>query len=223
MTALSKRAQNRLEKETRILAAALKVFADTGYTGASMDQIAAAAGVTKPTLYQYFDSKETLFQSMMAAPRDGMMLAFDTDANAHMVAQLYHFAWRYARTVMAPDFLSLARLIIAESHRFPTVGQTYQASGPDQVLAGLMRFMQAQRDAGRLTFEDTELAAEDFWGLILSAPRNRALHVPGTPVQQHDLKRYIDNGTATFLRAYSTAATDDLARLARLTVPANPA
>jgi AcrR family transcriptional regulator len=60
MTALPPRARNKQLKEHRILASALKVFADQGYSGTSMDAIAALAGVSKPTLYQYFGSKEQL-------------------------------------------------------------------------------------------------------------------------------------------------------------------
>nr|MBP9183997.1 helix-turn-helix transcriptional regulator [Fuscovulum sp.] len=60
MTALPRRQQNRLNRERAILDAALKVFAATGYSGATMDAVAAEAGVTKPTLYSYFPSKESL-------------------------------------------------------------------------------------------------------------------------------------------------------------------
>ena len=76
-----------------------------------------------------------------------------------------------------------------------------------------MAFMSAQRAAGRLHFDDAELAAEDFWGLILSAPRNRALHVPDTVFSRAALARYVHNGIRVFLRAYSADPTGDVARL----------
>ncbi len=50
----------RAVREPQMLEAALRVFAERGYTGASMDEIAAAAGVTKPLVYSYFGSKEEL-------------------------------------------------------------------------------------------------------------------------------------------------------------------
>ena len=210
MNQLSRREQNRLEKQQRILSAALKVFAQTGYPGASMDAIAAEAGLTKPTLYKHFASKEALFAAVLAVPLDVMMLAFDTRTDKGLVAHLHEFAWSYAETVMRPEFLSLARLTIGEAHRFPNIGRDYQESGPDKVLAGLMAFMNDQRELGRLTFEDAELAAQDFWGLILSAPRNRALHVPTERTDSATLARYINNGISTFLRAYSTDPALDL-------------
>lgn len=178
-----------------------------------MDMIAAEAGLTKPTLYRHFSSKEALFQAMMAAQHDVMMLAFDTNPENYLVDQLLKFSWSYANTVMRPEFLSLARLVIGEAQRFPEAGRAYQHSGPDKVLTGLMAFLNAQRELGRLTFEDAELAAEDFWGLILSAPRNRVLHVPDADIGHEMLAKYIHNGIATFLRAYSTDPVADLDRL----------
>lgn len=222
VTALSKRAQNRRDRHDRILHAAIAVFARAGYTGASMDEIARKSGLSKPTLYQYFPSKDALFQAMLAAPREAMMLAFEPDPDRDMVDQLHQFAWRYAQTVMRPDFLSLARLIIGEAQRFPQIGRAYQAQGPDKVLSGLMDFLSTQQKAGRLRFEDAELAAEDFWGLILSAPRNRALHIPDTAIDPETLARYINNGLVVFLRAYSTDPAADLARLALLPLQIAP-
>ena len=213
MTALPRRERNRLAKEKRILEAAQTIFASAGYSGATMDAVAAAAGLTKPTLYQYYASKEALFAAMMSARRDDMLVAFESDDAASMVAQLHRFAWAYADTVMRPDLLSLARLIISEAQRFPEIGQTYQASGPDRVLAGMMEFLGAQRDAGRLAFDDDELAAQDLWGLILSAPRTRALYQPDNPPKRDELARYVENGLKVFLRAYSTDPENDLEAL----------
>ena len=217
MTALPRREQNRRVKEARILEAAQHIFASEGYSGATMDAVATKAGLTKPTLYQYFASKEALFAAMMSARRDDMLLAFEgpgePGVGASMVAQLHAFAWAYADTVMRPDLLSLARLIIGEAQRFPEIGQTYQSSGPDRVLAGMMAYLTAQRNAGRLAFEDAELAAQDLWGLILSAPRTRALYQPDDPPGRAEIARYVENGLRVFLRAYSEDVTGDLAEL----------
>lgn len=51
----------RAEREAQMLEAATRIFAERGYQDASMDEIAAACGVTKPMLYAYFESKEGLF------------------------------------------------------------------------------------------------------------------------------------------------------------------
>jgi TetR/AcrR family transcriptional repressor of mexJK operon len=219
MTTIPKRQQNRMLREQRILDSALKIFADKGFVGASMDDIAAEAGISKPTLYQYFSSKDELFTAMMSQERDHMLESFEYPSAEGMVAELYAFSWHYAEIVLRPEMLNLARLIISEAQRLPEIGRAYQSSGPDRVLAGMMRYLEGQRDAGRLVFDDAELAAEDLWGLILSAPRNKVLHVPDAVPDRATLERYIRNGLSVFLRAYSTAPKTDLASLASLQPP----
>ena len=216
MTALPPRARNKLAKERRILDAALKVFAEQGYSGASMDAIAALAGVSKPTLYQYFGGKEQLFTAIMVEHRDTMLGAFEEPDGLGLVAELWAFAWHYADTVLRPDFLSLARLIIGEAQRFPEIGRAYQAAGPERMLQGMMDYLSARKAEGRLTFDDAEMAAEDLWGLILSAPRNRALHDPENLPSRTDLHRFVTNGLRVFLKAYSTDPDRDLAELKAL-------
>ncbi|OYU38811.1 MAG: TetR family transcriptional regulator [Pseudorhodobacter sp. PARRP1] len=216
MTAIPQRELNRIAKQRRILDAALSVFAAEGYSGTSMDAIAAKAAVSKPTLYQYFGTKEQLFTEIMLAERNTMLLAFD-HPGTDMVAELHSFAWHYADTVMRPEFLSLARLIIGEAQRFPEIGRAYQAAGPDRVLAGMITYLTRQRDAGKLAFDDAELAAEDLWGLILSAPRNQALHLPDRIPTKPELARYIHNGLRVFLKAYATDPAKDLAQLQTIT------
>ena len=87
MTAIPRRQLNRQAKEKRILDAALIVFSDLGYTGATMDAIAFEAGLSKPTVYQYFESKERLFTAMMMAKRDDMLVAFERPSADAMVEQ----------------------------------------------------------------------------------------------------------------------------------------
>ena len=216
MNAPTRREQNRMDRTRRILDASLRTFAEMGYSGTTMDAVAARAGLSKPTLYQYFDSKEALFQAMMLGQRDRMMSVLDHPSPKGMVHDLHAFAWDYAEVVMRPDMLSLARLIIGEVQRFPEIGRAYQASGPDRLLAGIMGYLTTQRSAGRLAFDDAELAAQDFWGLILSAPRTQALYQPDALPDRATLSRYITNGLRVFLRAYSTDPAQDLSQLEAL-------
>jgi AcrR family transcriptional regulator len=59
----------RAVREAQMVAAAEKLFSEHGYHGVSMDQIAAASGITKPMLYEYFGSKEGLFLACMERAR----------------------------------------------------------------------------------------------------------------------------------------------------------
>lgn len=216
MTALPRRQQNRIERERRILEAALKVFSETGYSGTTMDAVAIEAGLSKPTLYQYFASKEVLFSGMLLGERDQMLEFFQHPSGKGIVADLHGFAWDYADTVLRPDLLSLARLIIGEVQRFPEIGRAYQESGPDRLLRGIMDYLEGRRAAGQLAFEDAELAAQDLWGLILSAPRTQALYMPDHLPTRAEVARYLNNGLRVFLKAYSTRPEEDLAELEAL-------
>jgi len=64
--AIEKRLKREKERRSEeILQAAKKVILDKNFTGATMDDIAAEAGITKPTIYQYFSTKDELFVSLV--------------------------------------------------------------------------------------------------------------------------------------------------------------
>ena len=54
----------------RLLEAGLRLFADRGYAGTSVQDVIEAAGVTKPVLYYYFESKGGLFQALVDQAMD---------------------------------------------------------------------------------------------------------------------------------------------------------
>jgi len=61
------------ERRGQVLAASLRKFAEVGYDAASMNAIAAAAGITKPVLYDYFPSKQDLFAAVLEGIRDDLL------------------------------------------------------------------------------------------------------------------------------------------------------
>ncbi len=75
MAAKPQRRLARPERESEMLDAAGKVFAASGFHGASMDSIAAAAGISKPMLYLYFESKEGLYTVYLARSAAALLAA----------------------------------------------------------------------------------------------------------------------------------------------------
>lgn len=111
-----------------ILDAALGVFAEKGFAAARLDQVAARAGVSKGTLYLYFDSKEALFQAVvrsaivtrLAGAEE--MLQSHRGSAAELLAELYR---RFA-TVLADDQVAaIPKLVIAEAGNFPDLARFY--------------------------------------------------------------------------------------------------
>ena len=210
---LSRRESNKLEKEQRILAAALRVFSSQGYSGAVLDRIAAEAGVSKPTLYQYFGNKEALFSAVLDDATGQILQPFTKTAGKPMVTVLLDFGFHYADFVLRPDLLSLTRLVIGEAERFPEIRRNYHRSSPQQALSGIIAYLQTLTAEGKLEVEDFELAANDLWSLMLSTPRDLYLHIPDLAMSPAEIHRYLFNGIRVFLKAYSTNADADLTEL----------
>ena len=70
------------DRREQLLAVALKVFAQRGYHSTSMNDIADAAGVTKPVLYQHFDSKRALYTATLEAVGASMISALTSATSA---------------------------------------------------------------------------------------------------------------------------------------------
>ena len=210
---LSRRESNKLEKEQRILAAALRVFSSQGYSGAVLDHIAAEAGVSKPTLYQYFGNKEALFSAVLDDATGQFLQPFTKTAGKPMVTVLLDFGFHYADFVLRPDLLSLTRLVIGEAERFPEIRRNYHRSSPQQALSGIIAYLQTLTAEGKLEVEDFELAANDLWSLMLSTPLDFYLHIPDLAMSPAEIHRYLFNGIRVFLKAYSTNADADLTEL----------
>ena len=213
---LSAKETRRLAKRQRILDAALAEFAKNGFSGASMQVISERAGVSKPTLYQYFGNKQALLAAVLDVGKSELLAPLQNTGDRPLVEVLWQFSWTYAEFVLRPDMLSLARLIIGEAERLPQVAHEYQDNGPRKALAGTIAYLDRQRARGALRFHDGELAAQNLWSLILSTPREHCLHHPQDRPQREALKRYIVNGLGVFLRAYSTDINTHLQDLARI-------
>ena len=125
-------------RPSEILDAALKEFAEKGYSGTRMDDIARRAGVTKGTIYLYFDNKEAVFKTLV---RDtiGATLAGVT-ANARDFQGSAKDLLRFALGAMAnlltnSDRVVLPKIIIAESGNFPELARFYREEIIDKGIA----------------------------------------------------------------------------------------
>ncbi|MCW5773436.1 MAG: TetR/AcrR family transcriptional regulator [Rhodospirillaceae bacterium] len=135
-------------KEARpaeILTAALDVFAERGYAAAKLDDVAARAGVSKGTLYLYFDSKEELFRSVV---RD--LLVPNIAAAEQRVAEyrgpsaelLRGLIATLGRIVADSKLGAIPKLIIAEAANFPDLARFYHdevISRGKRLIAGLIQ------------------------------------------------------------------------------------
>ncbi len=164
-------------KRSAILAGACRVFLAQGFGGASMDEVAAAAGVSKMTVYRYFRSKEELLAGVVGDICNRIVddrLA-ETMAALPLQEALRAFGRRMLEIVFAPETLGLHRIVIAESQRFPELGRLFYDSGPGASIATLAAYLRRHRDHPALKIEDPQHAAEEFMELLRGYEHMRAL------------------------------------------------
>ena len=125
-------------RPAEILDAALKMFAEKGYAGARMEDIAARAGVTKGTIYLYFENKEAVFKALVRESI-GATLS-DVTANVRDYKGSAKDLLRFALTTMAHlltsiDRVVLPKIIVGESGNFPELARFYREEIIDKGLA----------------------------------------------------------------------------------------
>jgi AcrR family transcriptional regulator len=116
------------ERPSEMIAAALALFVERGFAATKMDDIAVKAGVSKGTLYLYFDSKEILFkavieQGVLPLLDEGEMLLKQFEGNACSLLQ--EFMLRWWQLMGETSLGGIPKLMISEAGNFPKVAEYY--------------------------------------------------------------------------------------------------
>lgn len=194
-----------------ILEAAIAVFMEEGYAGASMDRVVQRAGGSKATLYRYFPSKADLFAAIietlvaqMTAPIDHRAVS----ASGGLATTLTAFARTYLDVLLEPRSLALYRMVMGEGGRFPDLGRVFFDQGPGRVVQQLAAYL---CDCGwERAGVPTELLAREFLSLVRADLHLRALLGVGV-ADAAERSRAVDRAVAWFLEQSppdGTVATD---------------
>jgi TetR/AcrR family transcriptional regulator, mexJK operon transcriptional repressor len=192
-----------------IMSAAAQVFLERGYPGTSVDDVAAAAGVSKRTVYNVFADKEGLFRAIIGdaiatAERFSAQFAASTTETTEAAAALTTLARELAALVLSGRVVPLRRLLIGEARRFPEFAAEYYERAPGRVMAAVAEALRAFDERGVLRIDDADLAAEHFAFLAIGASLDRALFEPDTDAAGADAAvERAERGAAAFLRAYA--------------------
>ena len=177
-TATVRRTRPRGEiRRAQILDAAVEVFLENGYGGATIDLVVERAGASKATVYSFFGGKEGLFAAIVEERCERILSAFgDPEVVDHdVLSALGHIAQRYMEVVMAPDVVGFYRLIIAEGARFPELARTFHRLGPDRTNAHLAAMLSVWRERGLVRLDDPQLAAVQFFDSVSGDLHRRAM------------------------------------------------
>jgi AcrR family transcriptional regulator len=190
-------------KRRQILDGARRAFLSQGFDGASMNDIARVAGVSKGTLYVYFNSKEELFETLIREDRkqQAERLVIPADAADPRTALA-----AYARTLITlmtqPEMIAQVRIVIAVTGKFPNLGRVFYDSGPCFGELRLAARLEAWRESGALEFDDSRIAARHFIDLCKSGVFTGCLFGVTETATPEAIAETVDRGVEVFMRAY---------------------
>jgi TetR/AcrR family transcriptional repressor of mexJK operon len=193
------------EKRAAILVAATRAFLELGFERATMDAIAAWAGVSKLTVYNHFASKDALFRALVAHKCDEQFTPsqFESLASLGARAALTRIALGFVDLMFHPDVLALHRVLMANTSDDTSIHRAFYESGPAPTLDALAHLLAVFDAAGELRVAAPRAAADQFFALLKGEPHLRALLRLEPNPSAERLRGYAKAGVEMFLRAYA--------------------
>lgn len=152
------------DKRRQILNGAWQVFVDQGFDAASMNNICKAAGVSKGTLYVYFENKEDLFVALVEHKKKAFFegLIQRLASAGTLEERLLAYASALSRQINSEDVIHAQRIVISVVERMPELGTRFHDAAARHLLSSLHDFLRHESEAGTLCVPDPELAAGQF-------------------------------------------------------------
>jgi len=195
-------------KRRAIAKAAAAVFLRDGYVAASMDEVAAVAGVSKQTVYKHFGSKEQLFLAVIQEAINGVLdeffsvLATSFPDSEDLEGDLLRLGRILLTRVLDTELMALRRLVIAEVGRFPELGRAWYESGPGALVAALSENLRRLAEGGELLIDDPLAAASNFNWLVVSRPQNMVMFGVVDAFTSTEIEEFVTSAVKVFLNAY---------------------
>lgn len=191
------------EKRAAIVSAAARAFFESGYAAASIEAIAADAGVSKVTIYNQFGGKQELFAAAVEAECANLRGNFEvpTSLAGTLRERLTAIGTAMTAFMARPEMVQFDRRISAETEREPAIGVAFLAAGPYRMKAAFGAYLAAMQDAGEVEIDDIPLATEQFVSMCKGmGDLERRFGV--TPEPARDRER-IEGAVEVFCRAYA--------------------
>jgi AcrR family transcriptional regulator len=196
-------------KLQQILEGARKVFFADGFDGASMNDIAKAAGVSKGTLYVYFESKQALFVTLIR--EDHAQQAERVCNPGIQTDNVPETLTRLGNSLMSrmcdPASLAHLRVVLAVSAKFPEVGRAFYDAGPRFGTDRLALYLGQQVQAGRLANVDPHTAATTFIMLCQGDLFKRMLFRETEIATPAEIEACVSAAVGYFMRLFGPDAT----------------
>lgn len=198
--------RGRIDKRQAILDAAFAVFARDGYRQASVDTVAATAGVAKHTIYNHFGDKQSLFRAAVAALADdalarNLAAVESLRPDREPAEALTEVGRKLAECYCDEKSWALRRLLHAEFGSMPELQDIVRDRATDKVNDALADRLARLALAGKLRITDPAMAAEQF-GALLTAPLETRSRLGTRKLSKAELDEVTGNAVQTFLLAF---------------------
>lgn len=204
MSTVIKRSGRQVDQEKRdaILCAARRVFLQHGFAAASVEGIAADAGVSKVTVYSHYGDKRGLFMAAVEYECERMSghILLDRLPEGSLREVLTAIGEAMVAFLSRPEMIQFERRIAAETVEEPEIGEAFLNAGPRKMIREFGALLDALVAAGRVEIADTALAAEQFAALCKGlGDLERRFGQPNVSARN---KARIDGAVEVFCRAY---------------------
>lgn len=173
------RPQVRCDEDTRgvLIEAANKQFHENGYAAVSIAAIAQEAGVSTKTLYRLFPTKADLFSEMVSNRTERFLMALDpgTLATAELRQGLERMLMAYGMLTLSQDTITITRLVIGESDRFPELASSFYDKAIMRTNASMENWLRRQVEHGLIKLEDPHAACGMLRGMMIMEPQRATM------------------------------------------------
>jgi TetR/AcrR family transcriptional regulator, mexJK operon transcriptional repressor len=190
------------DKSELIICAAREAFLEKGYDGASMDEVANRAGVAKQTVYARYASKDALFLAVCESLQGRMLSAISAAESLPIRDRLQHIARELLELVLDPSSLSLSRIALGASYRFPTLGHSIYGARINKLHEILACILEQAAQDGCLAVSNPRVAAEQFLALVRGELHLHCLYDPSFRPSRSKIEGQIDAGIDCFMARY---------------------
>lgn len=183
-----------------MLECAIDTFLEYGYEQTTILRIANALGMSKRTVYAYYEDKESLFKAAVQRLIDRYTVPLETLRSVEtedLEATLTAIARIRLAVVTTPSGIKLQRIISAQSYRFPELLHTATEIGAGPTIRFLSTLFKRLNKEGGARISNTELAAESFLSLVVGGPAK--FIVAGNQMEEKELNARIIFNVQLFL------------------------
>ena len=194
-----------MEKRAAILAAASQLILELGFERATVERIAAAAGVSKLTVYSHFADKEGLFVALIGAKCDEHFEAREFVELAPLGPReaLTRIALSFLNLMFHADVIALHRVLMTSASAETRMNEVFWIAGPMPTLAALARLLERFDAEGVLQVAAPTRAADQFFSMLKGTEHLRVLLNVGAAPNLQALTELARDTVAMFLRAYA--------------------